>query len=1036
MVDYFLSGDVEARVDGRVVALGGPKQRCVLAVLLANHGTTVSVDRLIDSIWDDEQPAKALTSLRAYVANLRRILTSPTDPAAPARSRLESRPSGYQLNVLADDSVDLHRFERLVRAGHAALERADAAGAFDTLTNALTLWHGDPFGQFAYREFAYSDAMRYGELRNTAVEARFDAALRLGGGRELIPEIEAAIAQDPLQERLWAHLMLALYRAGRTADAIGAFDRVRATLDREIGTLPGERLQVLYRKICDGSADLLDTQAPRQGATVDAEPSSSPFVGRISELQSITASVGRARAGSGGLIVVTGDSGIGKTSLAQAVCQHAVGSGVAVAWATHPTDIQLPLMWPWIQVLRQAGDDLGRSSRDAVRKAVPGVVDALVPEWNDDGDVAPAIRAAATGFQLAEGVVTALRELSATRPLLLVLDDLQLADPASVDTLMLLLGHLPRLRIQVIGNWTYLGKDRPVNRSAFERLIRSSDTTLVHLRGIDHDAAGPLVDTLAGTAVPSKVFEWVWARTGGNPFYIKELVRALAADDRLGSVPESSVENVSDAVAGVVGRRLAALDSPCRDALSAAAVMGPEFDVASLADILELSVTTVQTRLHPAYETGLLDQRPDRPATYRFSHGLLRDAILAQVPSGERTSLHSAIATRLAGTLHAASYEDMIATADHAWRAGPELPSETALDIHDAVIPRALSRSAYNDVAVLAEHSLQICRHLPPNPEPLERQATLWMHLAGVRSILDGQTSKGVADAVQRAFELGEHAKGRNFFGTVALQAHMLCGQGRINEAQALANGLNEQYARSLDPDIGVASHFTQVMIHGLRGDLDAQDAIGRKMLAEFPPPDQVVDPLNFFHPRVYCWLGLGEAMRGNRKAAHDNCLKGLELAQAHRDIFNVLAAKLTIVEIDAILGILDGTAAAADAVCHELSEAGAHQWAACAKMVAVWAKTLTTGDADPAEAVDAFDVYTEDGSTAMTPFFLALLADIEKHHRRSRRAYDLLARAQAVACATGERVWDDLLADRVAAMPLATKPGRSAGPSRLAASS
>jgi hypothetical protein len=405
----------------------------------------------------------------------------------------------------------------------------------------------------------------------------------------------------------------------------------------------------------------------------------------------------------------------------------------------------------------------------------------------------------------------------------------------------------------------------------------------------------------------------------------------------------------------------------------------------------------------------------------------VRDAILAQVPTGDRTSLHAAVAARHADALHTVSYEDAIAAADHAWRAGAELDSDSALDIHDAVIQRALARSAYTDVAVLAEHSLQICRRLPPNPEPLERQATLWMYLAGVRSILEGQTSKGAADAVQRAFEIGKHAKGRNFFGTVALQCHMLCAQGRIDEAQALANGLSDQYAQSGDPDIGVSSHFTQVMIHGLRGDLDAQAATARKMLAEFPEPDGVVDPLNFFHPRVYCWLGLGEAMRGKRKAAHDYCLKGLELAQAHRDVFNVVAAKLTMVEIDAILGVLEGTAAAANIVYDELTAAGADQWAACAKMVAVWAQTLTDGDVDPAEAVDAFDVYTEDGSTAMTPFFLALLADIEKHHRRSRRAYDLLVRAQAVACATGERVWDDLLAQRLAALPLATKTGRSA---------
>nr|MDP9165517.1 winged helix-turn-helix domain-containing protein [Actinomycetota bacterium] len=113
-VEYCLSGAVEARIDGRPVALGGPKQRCVLAVLLANHGAVVSVDRLIDAVWDEHAPPKALASVRSYVANLRRLLNGP-DPTRG--QRLESRPHGYRLNLLPGDSVDLFRFEALVTAG-------------------------------------------------------------------------------------------------------------------------------------------------------------------------------------------------------------------------------------------------------------------------------------------------------------------------------------------------------------------------------------------------------------------------------------------------------------------------------------------------------------------------------------------------------------------------------------------------------------------------------------------------------------------------------------------------------------------------------------------------------------------------------------------------------------------------------------------------------------------------------------------------------------------------------------------------------
>jgi hypothetical protein len=125
-------------------------------------------------------------------------------------------------------------------------------------------------------------------------------------------------------------------------------------------------------------------------------------------------------------------------------------------------------------------------------------------------------------------------------------------------------------------------------------------------------------------------------------------------------------------------------------------------------------------------------------------------------------------------------------------------------------------------------------------------------------------------------------------------------------------------------------------------------------------------------------------------------------------------------VEIDAVLGIIEGTAATADRVCEQMNAAGAHQWAACAAMVSVWARTLSNENPNPDSAFEAFDLYTSDGSTVMTPFFLTLLADIEDHHGRSDRAHDLLVRAQAVASSTGERVWDQRLARRIAELSIA----------------
>ena len=1012
MVEYQLSGAVEARVGGASAPLGGPKQRCVLAVLLANHGTVVSVDRLIDAVWEDKPPPKALASLRAYVTNLRRILP-PSSDAAP---RLASRSFGYQLTLLDDDAVDLHRFETLVKDGRSALVRGAAPDAVEKLSAALALWRGDPFGEFTHRDFAHADATRYIALRHTAIEARFDAALQSSDGADLVPEIEAAIAADSTEERLWGHLMVALYRAGRASDAIRAFDRARETLDRELGTTPGDGLQTLYRKISDKAADLHFT-APANHHTdspTDAH-GQLPFVGRASELDTITAALGGARAGSGGLILLTGESGIGKTALAQTVSAQARQAGMTVAWAAHPPGVRLPLMWTWIQLLRQLGEEFGQSGRLAVRRVAPGVVDALVPEWTDRDVVGSGVRAAATGFALVEGVAAALCELSTIRPLLLILDDLHLADSPSGNALSVLSTQLGRFPIQVIGNWTYFGSGRPMNRPTFERLVRLEAARSIQLDGIGPDAAAALVDALAGTATEGEVSQHVWHRTSGNPLYIRELVSVLVAHNRLKDATDGHTDDVSATVAGIVGQRLGRLDRPSRRALAAAAVIGAEFDIADLADVVDLSVSTVQSRLRPAYETGLLDEVADRPGCYRFGHGLLHDAVLTQIPGSERAAVHAAVAANSAANVATAAYEDVISIADHAWRAGTELNPETALEIYELSIQRALTRSAYDDIAILAEYALQVCRRLPPKPEPLQRQATLWLHLAGARGILDGQNSPAAAEAVERAFEIGEHASGRHYHGAVAMQCYMLCFRGRLDEAQALASGLAAQYAASGDPDIGVSSHFVQVMLHTLRGEHEAQESVAGTMMARFPPPETVADPLVFFHPRVYCWLSLGRALLGDRAGAHRQRRIALELAQSRRAHFDILAAKLVRVEIDAILGITDGTAAAAEDVYQEMLAAGSPQWAACARMIGVWAETLSGEGGDRAAAFDAFRDYTHDGSMVMTPFFLALIADIENHYGYLEHAQQLLARAQAVADVTGEHVWDEQLARRVA---------------------
>ncbi|KRC66823.1 transcriptional regulator [Aeromicrobium sp. Root236] len=985
-VHYRVSGGVTVLIDGTPVGVGGPKQRRVLAVLLSRVGTVVTISQVVDAVWGDAPPAKAPVSVRSYVTNLRRVLH------ADGVERLHSGPLGYRLELRDGDSVDLMEFEDLATSGREALVRLDVRTASDQLTEALSRWVGPPYGELADADFIRPDVVRLAALHDTAQEAWFDACLQLGRDSDLVPELESAVARSPLQERLWGHLMLALHRSGRHADALLAYDRAREVLDREIGSRPGEGIRALLAKIQAHDPELRVTPARTTREASDAHR----IVGRDSELDSL-------RETSAGLTMITGESGIGKTALAQAAFTSAQETGRPAAWAAHPAGVGLPALWTWIQVLRQLGEQLGPDARRAVIRDAPGAVDAIVPEWNE---TPPSGRLGATGFALVEGVVTALRSLASRAPVLLVLDDLHHADDETYDVLILLLAQFPRLPVTVIATWTFYGDGRPMNRQGFDRTLRSSSPGSMHLSGLDRGPATELVESIIGSGMGPQAADKVWRETGGNPLYLQEVARTIAESGH--DAP------VSHTVLGVLDHRLGELAEGTRRLLGTAAVMGVEIDVAGLSDVLDVPVSRVHEDLAPAYLAGLLDEVGDRPGDYRFSHGLVRDALLARQDVAARTVVHATIARLGASSVTTAAYERAVALADHAWRAGPELDAETAVTIIDAVVQRALGRSRYADVADLAERAVQICARLTPTPDGLDREAMLWLHLAGARTILHGQTDEAAGVAIRRAFEIGEASKGRGYYSAAAMHCLMLCGTGRLDEAEAIARGLREEYESSDARDVGEVSDLADIMISVLRGDVDRLVAAGRHMMTTFPAPETVTDPLHFFHPRALCWMAIGEASRGDEAASRRYLAEAIELTQSRGDVFSALVNSVAEIEIAAILGITDGTAERAAEVDKAFRAAGSDQWAAVARIIELWAQTLqnTAIDLGP-EAARAFEEYTIDGTTAATSMLRCLLADIESHHGRSESALSILARAERVAEVTGERVWDPMIAAR-----------------------
>jgi DNA-binding SARP family transcriptional activator len=236
-MEFRLLGPVEVADGGRVLTLAGTKQRALLAILLLRANHVVSTDQLLEELWGEQSPRSGRTALQVLVSQLRKALGAGGDA-------LVTQPPGYILR-LDRDQLDVHRFESLI----VDADRADAAASAARLRDALALWRGPPLADLAYETFAQPAIRRLEELRLVALERRIDADLALGRHAELVAELHTLTAEHPLRERFYAQLMLALYRCGRQADALGVYQTSRRVLVEQLGIEPSAPLRELEQAI-------------------------------------------------------------------------------------------------------------------------------------------------------------------------------------------------------------------------------------------------------------------------------------------------------------------------------------------------------------------------------------------------------------------------------------------------------------------------------------------------------------------------------------------------------------------------------------------------------------------------------------------------------------------------------------------------------------------------------------------------------------------------------------------------------------------
>jgi DNA-binding SARP family transcriptional activator/tetratricopeptide (TPR) repeat protein len=262
-VDFRILGPVEVRAQGRPLAVAGGRQRALLALLLLRSGEPLSRDRLIEGLWGERPPDGAVKTLQAVVSRLRRALGGEA-------ARLVSGTSGYRLRVEPDE-LDLERFERLCADGRRALAAGRPERAAARLRAGLDEWRGPALADVALEPFAPQEVARLEEMRAAAVEDRIEADLAVGRGVELVGELEALVAREPLRERRRAQLMVALYRAGRQGEALDAYRDAVRTLDAEVGLRPGPELEGLQQAILAHDPALLRSAPAAGEATAEVE---------------------------------------------------------------------------------------------------------------------------------------------------------------------------------------------------------------------------------------------------------------------------------------------------------------------------------------------------------------------------------------------------------------------------------------------------------------------------------------------------------------------------------------------------------------------------------------------------------------------------------------------------------------------------------------------------------------------------------------------------------------------------------------------
>ncbi|MBB4703144.1 BTAD domain-containing putative transcriptional regulator [Sphaerisporangium siamense] len=851
--------------DGDPVTIPGVKVRALLADLLLHDGRPVPADRLIDDLWGDHPPGNPAGALSAKVSQLRRALE---DAEPGARELLAARPAGYQLGVEAA-AVDARRFQSLVTE---ARDRDDPRARATLLSDALALWRGPAFADFADDAFARAAIARLEEQRLTAREDQAEARLALGEHTLLADELAEVVREYPLRERLRAAHLRALYRAGRQSEALDGYEELRARLAEELGLDPGAELVALHRAILtqDPSLDAPEARATAARPLTNLPAPITALIGREDAVTEVRAQLGSAR-----LVTLTGPGGVGKTRLALEIA-----AGLAESYPDGVWLVELAVL-----------DRLG--TPDMLGSLIDAVMSAL--DLRDGG-------AAGRPMTPLDRLITALR----TRRALLVLDNCEHVVDQVAEMTEALLRAVPGLRVlatsqeplalagEVVWNVPPLevperaagGDPAALEQSSAVRLFVTRASAAARGFALDAEIAGdvavlcrrldgiPLALELAATKVPTLGVHGLVAR-------LDDRFRLLATGHRGAPPRQQTLTAMIDwswelltAPERIVLRRLAVHADGCTLEAAEAVCSGDDLPAPAVLDLLARLVgRSLVVAVHGV----------DGPR-YRLLESVAAYCLERMHEAGEfervrrRHHEHYAeLAERAEPCLYGREQRRWLARLD---AATPNLRAAldgAVADRHAGCALRMVNALAWywflRGRLTEARRSLEAALALDGDaPAALRARATAWH--AGI-VLLQGGTPDHAAgrDAVLRAYDGVDDPAGRArsewFLGYAGLDA------GDLTAGEELLDRALTGF-RAIGDDWGVAAALvTRTKLAHLRGDLAALRRDGERSADLFEVLGDRWGEL-----QASGWLGALAEMTGDYERARHLHTEGLRMAQ------------------------------------------------------------------------------------------------------------------------------------------------------------